>query len=217
MVKKRTLSTLLILSSLAVRAIFTVASGILTFTDNPGDAFVPGNRPDLPTLTFYTTGLATTPVLWITFLMVWAGSGGVVPIIVVVASLFPPLFANVTRGVMDLDERLFDMARVYRVKPMKVLTGVVLPGAWPYILAGMSYALGACWKVVAVAEFLGASSGIGARLYWAYPGWISGCRSWTPIWTRWIEAWRRFKRSNRNLPTALPRRRPILNMGGSLE
>lgn len=108
------------------------------------------------------------PVLWISLLMVWAGSGTIVPVAVVFATVFPPLFANVAQGRLALDKRLFSMAKLYRVPRLRVLQKIVLPGLVPYLLAGLSYGAAASWKVTAVAEFLGSGSGVGAQIFWAY-------------------------------------------------
>ena len=108
------------------------------------------------------------PVLWISLLMVWLGSGHAVPLGVVFASLLPPLFANVSQGVASMDPRLLDMARVHGLGGWRILTRLVLPGLYPYLLASLSFVVGICWKVTAVAEFLAAPDGIGARIYWSY-------------------------------------------------
>ena len=100
--------------------------------------------------------------------MVWAGTGSLVPMAVVFATVFPLLFANVAQGCMAMDRRLFDMARLYNVPRWRVLVRIVLPGLTPYLLAGLSYAAATSWKVTAVAEFLGSSTGVGAKLFWAY-------------------------------------------------
>lgn len=111
---------------------------------------------------------ACPPVLWISLLLVWCGTGSVVPLGVVFASLFPPMFANVAGGVAAIDHRLFQMARIYNVGRFAVLKEIVLPGMLPFFLAGLSYALGTCWKITAVAEFLGSGTGMGSRIYWTY-------------------------------------------------
>ena len=108
------------------------------------------------------------PILWITLLMVWVGTGSAVPIAVVFATVFPPLFANVAQGCLSIDRRLFDMANLYNVPRLRVLRKIILPGVVPYLLAGLSYAASASWKITAVAEFLGSSTGIGAKIYWSY-------------------------------------------------
>lgn len=111
---------------------------------------------------------ACPPILWISLLLVWAGQGNSVPLGVVFASVFPPLFANIAQGAASLDQRLLDMAKVHMVGRVKVLRHIIWPGVYPYLIAGLSYALGACWKITAVAEFLGSSDGMGSRLYWSY-------------------------------------------------
>lgn len=111
---------------------------------------------------------ATPPILWVTLMLVWAGTGNAVPILVVFASLFPPMFLSVSMATASLDKRLFSLAKLYRVKKRRVITDLILPGIFPHFLAGFSFALGSSLKVAAVAEFLGASRGIGARIYWAY-------------------------------------------------
>ncbi len=111
---------------------------------------------------------ATPPILWVTLVMVWAGTGNVVPVAVVFASLFPPMFLCVSMAAASLDPRLFAMAKLYRVGKWRVVRDLILPGIFPHFLAGLSFALGSGLKVAAVAEFLGADRGIGARIYWAY-------------------------------------------------
>jgi len=108
------------------------------------------------------------PIIWITLLMVWAGTGSTVTIAVVFATVFPPLFANIAQGCLALDRRIFDMTRLYHVPRSRVLFKIILPGMSPYLLAGLSYAASACWKVTAVAEFFGSPNGIGAKIFWSY-------------------------------------------------
>ncbi|MBU1003302.1 MAG: ABC transporter permease subunit [Proteobacteria bacterium] len=108
------------------------------------------------------------PVLWISLVLVWAGTGSVVPVTAVFASIFPLLFVNIAQGCLSVDRRLLAMARCYRVPGSRRLTRIILPGLAPYLLAGLAYALAATWKVAAVAEYLGTGDGIGAHIYWAY-------------------------------------------------
>ncbi|MDD9301393.1 MAG: ABC transporter permease subunit [Desulfobacter sp.] len=114
--------------------------------------------------------LQTTPppILWITLVMVWAGTGTLLPVLVVTASLFPPLFISTATAAAHLDRRLFDLAQIYQIKKWVMIKDLILPGIFPHFLAGFSYALGSCLKITAVAEFLGADQGMGARVYWAF-------------------------------------------------
>ena len=111
---------------------------------------------------------ATPGILWITLLMVWNGPGNLVPLTVVVLALFPPLFAGVSQGAASLEPRLLALSKIYRLKKTRFVIDILRPHLRPYLLAGLSHGLGTTWRVAAVAEFFGASNGIGARLYWSY-------------------------------------------------
>ncbi|NLF15852.1 MAG: ABC transporter permease subunit [Lentisphaerae bacterium] len=107
------------------------------------------------------------PIVWISLLLVWAGIGATVPVLVVAAATFPMLFINIAHGTADLDRGLLEMARMYRLPLRRALWDIVLPGISRYALAAFSFALGITWKVTATAEFFGSGDGIGARIYWA--------------------------------------------------
>lgn len=147
------------LSGLGIALVFALITGIAA-----------GSSPStMKLLTPLVAALQSCPpILWITLLMVWVGTGSAVPVTVVFATVFPPLFANIAQGCLSIDRRLFDMATLYNVPRLRVLKKIVIPGVVPYLLAGLSYAASASWKITAVAEFLGSSTGIGAKIYWSY-------------------------------------------------
>lgn len=79
---------------------------------------------------------------------------------------FPPVYLNVLEGIRRTDEKLLELARVYRVPLRRRLWGIYLPQVLPYFRAAVSLALGLCWKAGAAAEVIGLPSGtIGERLY----------------------------------------------------
>lgn len=111
---------------------------------------------------------ACPPIVWVSLVMVWAGTGSAVPVATVFASALPFVFSTTAQGVMGLDKRIFAMSRLYAAPKSRVLRRFVLPGILPYWLAGFSTVLAAGWKAAAVAEFLGSHQGVGARIYWSY-------------------------------------------------
>jgi len=111
---------------------------------------------------------ACPPVVWITLVMVWAGTGAAVPVATVFAATLPFVFSTTAQGVMGLNRRVLAMSRLYAVPWRRVLWSYVLPGMLPYWLAGFSTVLATAWKAAAVAEFLGSHEGIGARIFWSY-------------------------------------------------
>ncbi len=108
------------------------------------------------------------PIVWISLLLVWLSIGNAVPFTVVFLSVFPVLFVNTATATRGLDERWFELAKIYRFSRWKHLTAIILPGISQGLAAGFSYALGITWKVTATAEFFGAQNGIGARIYKCY-------------------------------------------------
>ena len=108
------------------------------------------------------------PVVWISLVMVWAGTGSPVPVATVFAAGFPFVFSASAQGVMGLDRRVFAMSRLYAVPKARIMRRYVLPGILPYWLASFSAVLASGWKAAAVAEFLGSHDGIGAKIFWSY-------------------------------------------------
>jgi ABC-type nitrate/sulfonate/bicarbonate transport system permease component len=108
------------------------------------------------------------PIVWISLVMVWAGTGSAVPVVTVFAATVPFVFSNVAQGVMGLPVRIIEMGRLYDVPTFRTLRMVVIPGILPYYLAGLSTVLATAWKAAAVAEFMGSSDGAGAKIYWSY-------------------------------------------------
>lgn len=108
------------------------------------------------------------PVVWISLVLIWAGSGSAVPLATVFAASLPFAFSATAQGVMGLDRRILAMSALYDVPKTRVLRRFILPGIFPSWLAGFSAVLSASWKTAAVAEFLGSSQGIGARIFWSY-------------------------------------------------
>lgn len=129
-----------------------------------------GSRPGALRLTapLVAAFQACPPVVWVSLVMVWAGTGGLVPVATVFAATLPLVFSNTAQGVLALDRRVKLMSRLYEVPWRRRLRYWILPGVLPYWLAGFSTTLATGWKAAAVAEFLGSHEGVGARLYWSY-------------------------------------------------
>ncbi|MEW6660971.1 MAG: ABC transporter permease [Bacillota bacterium] len=88
-----------------------------------------------------------------------------VPIFVSFLISFPIICGNVIEGVKNVDSKLVEMAFIHKVKKIRVFFEVYLPSLVPYLLAGISNAMGIGWKVVIAAEVLSQPRfGIGTRL-----------------------------------------------------
>ncbi|MDR0622073.1 MAG: ABC transporter permease subunit [Deltaproteobacteria bacterium] len=123
---------------------------------------------------------ACPPIVWVTIVMVWAGTGSLVPVATVFAATLPFVFSNTAQGVMGLEPRILAMGKLYDVPATRVWHLFILPGIAPFWLAGLSAVLATGWKAAAVAEFLGSHTGVGAKIYLSYQGLhMEDLQAWT--------------------------------------
>jgi ABC-type nitrate/sulfonate/bicarbonate transport system permease component len=68
-------------------------------------------------------------------------------------------------GVQHLDPAVLEAARHFGARGLRLLGGVVLPGALPFIFTGLRLGLGYALIVVVAVEMVGAQQGLGALLW----------------------------------------------------
>ena len=109
--------------------------------------------------------MKTIPVAsFIILALIWIGSTNLAVFIAFVM-VFPILYTNVISGIRATDGELLEMARVFRLPPMRRIRYVYLPQVMPYFRAGCTVGLGLCWKAGVAAEVIGMPVGsIGERL-----------------------------------------------------
>ncbi|WP_081426306.1 ABC transporter permease [Sorangium cellulosum] len=84
-----------------------------------------------------------------------------------IGALFPILLATI-HGVGALDPRLIASSRSLGARPLRLFLEVVLPGALPSILTGMSIGMGTSWFCLVTAEMIGGQYGIGYFTWESY-------------------------------------------------
>ena len=96
--------------------------------------------------------------------LVWVSSRHLA-VLIVFLMVLPVIYGNALDGIDRLDPKLTEMARVFRIPPLRRALRVYLPQALPGFLTGCRLALGLCWKAGAAAEVIGMPRGsIGERL-----------------------------------------------------
>ena len=79
---------------------------------------------------------------------------------------FPVIYTNVLHGIRSTDPQLLEMASLYRVRGIRKLFYVELPGIMPFLTSACSVAIGMAWKAGVAAEVIGVINGsIGQKLY----------------------------------------------------
>ena len=84
-----------------------------------------------------------------------------VSVFVIFLAAFWPAFAGTMSGVLHVEKRIIDSARVLNVSKSTMLFRVILPAALPEIFLGCNQGLGVSFILLTSAEMIGASRGIG--------------------------------------------------------
>ncbi|MFC3799120.1 ABC transporter permease [Cohnella sp. GCM10012308] len=115
--------------------------------------------------------IRTVPLLAVIPLFIlWFGVGELSKWLLIGLGSFFPLYFHTFLGVRSADFKLYEVARTLRFSRIQLLTKLVLPAALPNILLGVRLSSGVAWLMLAVAEMMGASAGVGymiqdARVY----------------------------------------------------
>ena len=79
--------------------------------------------------------------------------------------VFPVVYTNVLGGIEEVDTKLIEMAKVYRLSNVRKLRYIYFPQVFPSIRTACSLGLGMCWKAGIAAEVIGMPLGsVGERL-----------------------------------------------------
>lgn len=122
-------------------------------------------RPVGRMLDIYVHGLAATPrVAFIPLIILLLGLGFQAKVLVVFLGAVMPVVLNAYAGVRAADPELVEMAEATGASRGRILAHVVLPGALPYLIAGVR--IGATIGLIntVVAELYTAVSGLGGLL-----------------------------------------------------
>lgn len=110
---------------------------------------------------FFETFRFIAPLAWIPFAALWFGTGIGGPILIVFSGAFAPCVINAFHGAQLVDPVLLEASRTLGASPLRLSVDVLLPGAFPSILAGLRVSAALAWQSLVGAELIVASSGVG--------------------------------------------------------
>ena len=84
-----------------------------------------------------------------------------VSVFLIFLASFWPIFAGTMSGVLNVDKRTVDSAKVLNVKKPAMLTSVILPASLPQIFLGCNQGLSVSFILLTSAEMIGARDGMG--------------------------------------------------------
>lgn len=93
--------------------------------------------------------------------ILWFGIGEESKILIIAKSAFFPLYINTFLGIRNVDNKLYEVARVLEFSHYKRIVKLIVPAALPNIILGARLSAGLSWLGLVVAELIASTSGIG--------------------------------------------------------
>src|SRR5258705_7262670 len=106
---------------------------------------------------------AILPLILLIFGLGEASKGAMVAL-----GVFYPMIINTTAGVLEIDRIYLDVGRNFGAGRWQTFRTIALPGAAPLIMAGVKLGAGLGLVLIAIAEMIGAQSGIGYMIWNAW-------------------------------------------------
>ena len=104
---------------------------------------------------------AIPPPVLVPVLMLFAGIGNTMKVLVVVSGCVWPILLNTVEGVRAVDEVLAETCRGYRIRGPARLWHLVIRSASPQIVTGMRQGLSIAIILMVISEMFAASNGLG--------------------------------------------------------
>ncbi len=96
------------------------------------------------------------------------GLGETSKIVMVAIGVFYPIAINATAGVLQINRIYLDVGTSFRAGRWETFRTIALPGALPFIMTGVKLGAGLGLILIAIAEMVGAKSGLGYMVWSAW-------------------------------------------------
>jgi NitT/TauT family transport system permease protein len=111
----------------------------------------------------------STPIIAIApILTIWLGFGPAPKVVITALLTFFPVLINSLSGFRSADKAVVDFMRSLDASPREIFVYVRWPGARPYLFAALKVVAPLSMIGAVVAEWMGASSGLGRAMWLAY-------------------------------------------------
>src|SRR5258705_1141848 len=102
------------------------------------------------------------------FILLIFGLGEMSKVVMVAIGVFFPIAINATAGVLQIPPIYLDVGRSFKASRSDTFRTIALPGALPFIMTGIKLGAGLALILIAVAEMVGAKSGLGYMIWSAW-------------------------------------------------
>ena len=116
----------------------------------------------------WMTALYTTPrIAFAPVILLWFGVDLASKVIIVFLGCVFPILINSFYGMRVVSRDFVEVGRSFRLSPGRMFLKILLPASVPFILAGLRLAIGRGLTGVAIAEWFGATEGLGYLIFFA--------------------------------------------------
>jgi ABC-type nitrate/sulfonate/bicarbonate transport system permease component len=102
------------------------------------------------------------------FILLIFGLGEMSKVVMVAIGVFFPVAINATAGVLQISPIYLDVGKSFKASRWDTFRTIALPGALPFIMTGVKLGAGLALILIAIAEMVGAKSGIGYMIWSAW-------------------------------------------------
>src|SRR5205814_280383 len=102
------------------------------------------------------------------FILLIFGLGEMSKVVMVAIGVFFPIAINATAGVLQIPPIYLDVGKSFKASRWDTFRTIALPGALPFIMTGIKLGAGLALILIAVAEMVGAKSGLGYMIWSAW-------------------------------------------------
>ena len=96
------------------------------------------------------------------------GLGEASKIVMVAIGVFYPVCINAVAGVLEINKIYLDVGKNFQAGRWQVFRTIALPGALPIVMSGVKLGVGMGLILIAIAEMIGAKSGLGYMIWHAW-------------------------------------------------
>lgn len=149
-------SLLRVMSGIILAVIFGIILAIITHISKIADMV---SKPII-------TVIKATPVAsFIILALVWLDRSHL-PVFISLLMVLPVVWTNLRTGLTEVDPKLLEMAKIYRIGFFQRLVGIYVPSVLPYFTSAAKTSLGLAWKAGIAAEVLAVPArSIGKELF----------------------------------------------------
>jgi ABC-type nitrate/sulfonate/bicarbonate transport system permease component len=101
------------------------------------------------------------PLAWVPLAALWFGTGIGGPLLIIFVGSFAPCLISAYRGARLVDQRFVEAGQTLGANSFQMLRHVLLPGAFPSIIAGLRVSAGLGWQSLVGSELIVVGAGLG--------------------------------------------------------